>query len=205
MAVCRTSISRPCACAAAYWVILHMGFTRIGAEIGHRLILSTAGPKNCSIEWHSCMAIISCVRLRARAQVETGFQKRNPCENGCSRGERSSLSIHYVLCPIPALILVKPQDPCIRLIERMSHSMFKSATMPSKAELAIIETSTLIVWGDRDQFLPVEQAVTLYRWMPTAQLAVIPNADHMVTRTHQAEFGRIVTNFLDNLSHGETR
>ena len=100
---------------------------------------------------------------------------------------------------------VQTEDHYIRLIERMSHGMFKSATMPSKAELATIETSTLIVWGDRDQFLPVEQAVTLYRWMPTAQLAVIPNADHMVTRTHQAEFGRIVTNFLDNLSHGETR
>jgi pimeloyl-ACP methyl ester carboxylesterase len=79
-----------------------------------------------------------------------------------------------------------------------------SPLMPPE-ELAGIKVPALVIWGDRDHLLPVEQAVEVYRALPNAQLAVIPNADHFVTRTHQAEFGRIVTNFLDNLSHGETR
>jgi pimeloyl-ACP methyl ester carboxylesterase len=77
--------------------------------------------------------------------------------------------------------------------------------MPSPRDLATIATPTLIVWGDRDQFLPVEQAITLYRLLPNAQLAIIPNADHFVTRTHQGEFGRIATNFLETVSqHAST-
>jgi pimeloyl-ACP methyl ester carboxylesterase len=95
---------------------------------------------------------------------------------------------------------VQTPDHYIRLLERNSHGMFKSNVMPSQRELATIATPTLIVWGDRDQFLPVEQAITLYRWLPNAQLAIIPNADHLVTRTHQGEFGRIVTNFLTTVS-----
>jgi UDP-N-acetylglucosamine 2-epimerase (non-hydrolysing) len=35
----------------------------------------------------------------------------------------------------------------------------------------------------------VEEAVTLYRWLPNARLSIIPNADRFVTRTHQGEFG----------------
>jgi pimeloyl-ACP methyl ester carboxylesterase len=100
---------------------------------------------------------------------------------------------------------VQTEDHWLRLIERMSHGMFNPTMLPSEAEIATIETPTLIVWGDRDQFLPVEQAVTLYRWLPNAQLAVIPDADHFVTRTHQAEYGRLVTNFLDALFQRESK
>jgi pimeloyl-ACP methyl ester carboxylesterase len=86
-------------------------------------------------------------------------------------------------------------DHWLRLLERLSHAMLNPPPLTQET-LRRIEAPTLLVWGDRDQFLPVEEAVTLYRWLPNAQLAIIPNADHMVTRTHQGEFGRIVTNFL---------
>jgi pimeloyl-ACP methyl ester carboxylesterase len=93
----------------------------------------------------------------------------------------------------------------LRLLERRSHLMLNPSPLMPPEELAGIKVPALVIWGDRDHLLPVEQAVEVYRALPNAQLAVIPNADHFVTRTHQAEFGRIVTNFLDNLSHGETR
>jgi len=86
-------------------------------------------------------------------------------------------------------------DHWLRLLERQSHLMLNPPLMPS-ADLAAIEAPTLIIWGDRDQFLPVEQAVEVYRALPNAQLAIIPNADHFVTRTHQVQFGQLVTDFL---------
>lgn len=50
----------------------------------------------------------------------------------------------------------------------------------------------------------IEEAVTLYRRLPNARLAVIPKADHFVTRTHPGEFGRIVTNFLTSLLQAQS-
>jgi pimeloyl-ACP methyl ester carboxylesterase len=32
--------------------------------------------------------------------------------------------------------------------------------------------------------------------LPNAQLAIIPHADHFVTRTHPAQFGQLVADFL---------
>ncbi len=45
-------------------------------------------------------------------------------------------------------------------------------------DLRKITAPALILVGDRDEGVPVEQAVEMYRTMPTAELAVLPNADH---------------------------
>ncbi len=42
-----------------------------------------------------------------------------------------------------------------------------------------LETPTLVVVGDRDEFVPVEQAVKLYRCLPQAELAILPGSTHM--------------------------
>ncbi|MFQ5399399.1 MAG: alpha/beta fold hydrolase [Anaerolineae bacterium] len=94
-------------------------------------------------------------------------------------------------------------DHWLRLLERQSHLMLNPPLL-TVADLATIDAPTLIIWGDRDQFLPVEQAVAVYRMLPNARLAVIPNADHFVTRTHEAQFHQIVADFLATLpSNGE--
>lgn len=41
-----------------------------------------------------------------------------------------------------------------------------------------ITSPTLILFGDRDEFTPVEEAVEMYRLIPQAALAIIPNANH---------------------------
>ena len=46
------------------------------------------------------------------------------------------------------------------------------------AELARIMASTLIVYGDRDPFYPVEMAVEMYRAIPHAALWVVPGGGH---------------------------
>ena len=48
----------------------------------------------------------------------------------------------------------------------------------SRADLQQIIAPTLILVGDRDEGVDVEQAVEMYRGVPNAELAVLPNASH---------------------------
>ena len=45
-------------------------------------------------------------------------------------------------------------------------------------DLEKITAPTLIILGDRDEGAGLEQAVEMYRYIPNAELAVLPNADH---------------------------
>jgi pimeloyl-ACP methyl ester carboxylesterase len=94
------------------------------------------------------------------------------------------------------------EDHWLRLLERRSHAMFNPPMLMPPEELTAIAAPALVISGDRDQFLPVEQAVAVYRALPNAQFAVIPNADHFVTRTHRAQFGQLMADFLATLAAG---
>jgi pimeloyl-ACP methyl ester carboxylesterase len=59
-----------------------------------------------------------------------------------------------------------------------------------------ISTTVLILIGDRDQFIPVEDAVAMYRLIPNSELAVVPNADHSLSLTRIDMFAAIVMEFL---------
>jgi pimeloyl-ACP methyl ester carboxylesterase len=47
-------------------------------------------------------------------------------------------------------------------------------------DLRSITVATLVLTGDRDDFCKMEDAVTTYRALPVAELAVIPNHDHHI-------------------------
>jgi pimeloyl-ACP methyl ester carboxylesterase len=83
------------------------------------------------------------------------------------------------------------------LVTQLSYEMW-DPKLSSEDDLKQITVPTLIVWGDRDQFLPVENALALYRLIPNAQLAVVPNPDHFVTRTKTAVFADLVENFISS-------
>jgi pimeloyl-ACP methyl ester carboxylesterase len=83
------------------------------------------------------------------------------------------------------------------LVTQLSFEML-NPTLPTEDDLKRITVPTLIVWGDRDQFLPIENAVELYRLIPNAQLAVVPNADHFVSRTRVRLFAELVKEFLSS-------
>ena len=80
------------------------------------------------------------------------------------------------------------------LLTQVSFEMI-NPTLPAEDDLKQISVPTLIIRGDRDQFLPVDDAVELYRLVPNAQLAVVPNADHFVTRTNVKLFAELVKEF----------
>ncbi len=51
----------------------------------------------------------------------------------------------------------------------------------SLEDLQKISEPTLVVLGDRDGIIPVQQAVDMYRMLPAAELAILPNAVHRTT------------------------
>lgn len=54
-----------------------------------------------------------------------------------------------------------------------------SAPLGYKPEdFQMITAPTLVLLGDRDELLPIEEAVTLYRALPSAELGIIPNSGH---------------------------
>jgi pimeloyl-ACP methyl ester carboxylesterase len=71
-------------------------------------------------------------------------------------------------------------EPQITALRQLSRALADDAddlrfTPPVLARIA---ARTLIVYGDRDPLYPVEMAVSMYRAIPNAALAVLPNAGH---------------------------
>jgi pimeloyl-ACP methyl ester carboxylesterase len=62
--------------------------------------------------------------------------------------------------------------------------LFALWTVPmayTTSDLAKITAPTLLLVGDRETGLPVEEVVTAFRTLPRGELGVIPNADHGIT------------------------
>jgi pimeloyl-ACP methyl ester carboxylesterase len=64
-------------------------------------------------------------------------------------------------------------------------------------QLAKITASTLIVYGDRDPFYPIEMAVDMHRAIPRSALWIVPNAGHgPIFLTAAAQFAQTSLAFL---------
>jgi pimeloyl-ACP methyl ester carboxylesterase len=63
--------------------------------------------------------------------------------------------------------------------------------------LSTITARTFIVHGDRDNFFPVEIAVSLYRSIPDAALWIIPNGDHVPIYDSKVPFSSTALRFLN--------
>ena len=59
----------------------------------------------------------------------------------------------------------------------------------------IVEPALLVV-GDRDAFVPLDEAVAMYRLIPNAELAVAPNSSHDMVETNPELFTNIVLEFM---------
>ena len=74
-------------------------------------------------------------------------------------------------------------------------------------DFARIVAPTLVLLGDRDEFVPVEDAVEIYRLLPTAEIAVIPAADHtnlIFSRARVALAQPLIVDFLLRHSNSST-
>jgi pimeloyl-ACP methyl ester carboxylesterase len=67
--------------------------------------------------------------------------------------------------------------------------------LPSTRDVHGIDAPTLVVVGDRDPFVPIEQAVTLRRLLPDGRLLVAPGCGHEVIRQRPALFNEAASGF----------
>jgi pimeloyl-ACP methyl ester carboxylesterase len=78
--------------------------------------------------------------------------------------------------------------------------MFWTPLDYSAADFQKITDPALILMGDRDGTIEVEQAVEMYRLIPHAELAILPNTSHM-TALQSKYFSEVVLDFLLRQTH----
>jgi pimeloyl-ACP methyl ester carboxylesterase len=62
-----------------------------------------------------------------------------------------------------------------------------------------IVVPTLVLQGDRDDMIPLEDAITMYQKIPEAELAIVPNADHGSVRSKPELYCSIIADFLNRI------
>ena len=60
---------------------------------------------------------------------------------------------------------------------------------------------TLLIWGDRDQVVPIECGYRLHSLLPSSQLRIIPGGGHEIACTHASTVSSFIQTFL--LSHND--
>jgi pimeloyl-ACP methyl ester carboxylesterase len=77
----------------------------------------------------------------------------------------------------------------------------------SPGELATIDTRTLVMHGDRDEFFPVDIPVAVYSAIPDAELWIVPGGDHVPIFDRNARaFEEVALRFLaDDVAAREAR
>lgn len=59
-----------------------------------------------------------------------------------------------------------------------------------------MKTPTLVVWGARDNIVPVKQAFTAVQEIPDCRLKVFENSGHSVHKDEIKEFSILLSGFL---------
>ncbi len=70
-----------------------------------------------------------------------------------------------------------------------------SQRLLTPAELRNVRVPTLMAYGDRDVFVPVDHVAALYRQLPDARLFVAPGCDHQVMTTRAGLFNEAAAVF----------
>lgn len=73
----------------------------------------------------------------------------------------------------------------------------------TESDFKLITDPVLILIGDRDGMIPLDDAIDMYRLIPNAELAVLPNTDHMGVLTNPETFIHILLEFFKRQSKVE--
>ncbi len=82
-----------------------------------------------------------------------------------------------------------------KLLQDISKMWWDPLQFPEK-RIEQIGVPTLVIAGDRDSIISIEECVKMYKLIPNAELAIIPNADHDVYETKPELFNDTVLEFL---------
>ena len=71
-------------------------------------------------------------------------------------------------------------------------------TLDTESKLGEIECETLVITGDKDSVVPMENSLNLARKIPNAKLEIIENGSHLFFIENADEFNKAVRDFLKN-------
>jgi pimeloyl-ACP methyl ester carboxylesterase len=180
----RTLTHRQCA-VDTLALLDHLGITRCkasGMSFGDNVLLHVATRELDRVE---AMVVVSATPYfpeQARRIMESLVPEAQPAEAWQAMRERHKLG-----------------DEQIRALFQQQYALKDSYDDMSftPPELSRIRARTLIVQGDRDPLYPLELSVEMYRAIPNAELAVVPNAGHGPIFVEHAEaFARRAVEFL---------
>jgi pimeloyl-ACP methyl ester carboxylesterase len=80
-------------------------------------------------------------------------------------------------------------------VEKLKHAWVNQVGFTDE-QIKSIKCPVLIAAGDRDRYNPIESFVNIYKKLPKAQLAIIPNADHIIFYRQPELMELIVTDFI---------
>jgi pimeloyl-ACP methyl ester carboxylesterase len=81
-------------------------------------------------------------------------------------------------------------------VVRWSANLWLTYAGLSRDEAARIAAPTLVIAGDHDEFHPIEGVVQLFRWLPDAELAILPGSSHMRPVFEPAILTSVLIDFL---------
>jgi pimeloyl-ACP methyl ester carboxylesterase len=67
------------------------------------------------------------------------------------------------------------------------------------SDISVTGQPTLIVWGEKDEQIPLKYAERLHREIPNSRLAVIPNANHLVLFDAPDAIAEVLIDFIREL------
>jgi pimeloyl-ACP methyl ester carboxylesterase len=95
-----------------------------------------------------------------------------------------------------AYLKVAPRPADLTAMFRKSVNQMKAFQGWSPEEMRSIRAPALVLQGDRDVVRP-EHGVAMYRLLPNAQLAILPNTDHRAICHPPPWLPSLITTFLD--------
>lgn len=94
-----------------------------------------------------------------------------------------------------AMMLVEPQYDNDRTREAILRDSGLAKAELDDAAMAQIRVPTLLIWGDRDELIPLEHGHAAARAIPGARLVVLNDIGHIPSVECPAEFARLVDEF----------
>jgi pimeloyl-ACP methyl ester carboxylesterase len=95
-----------------------------------------------------------------------------------------------------AYVQVAPRPADLTVMFRKSVNQMKAFQGWTAEEMRSIRAPALVLQGDRDVVRP-EHGVAMFRLLPNAQLAILPNTDHRAICHPPAWLTTLITTFLD--------
>lgn len=87
------------------------------------------------------------------------------------------------------------EDYWTRLLHQLSE-LFWTPLDYSRSDFELISAPTLIILGDKDNLIPIEQATDMHTMIPNASLAIAPNAGHGLPLSNPELFDSLIIEFL---------